>query len=391
MKKHLKPIVSLLLALCVVAAAAGGALAAGRESAADGAATWLLKNIPVDPQATALDNAVDWTALALARGGYPGYADYPAYLNGAVRANFAQMYLSDYARTALAAGATGGDARQVGGHNLLEAIARTDFTEEIYTDGLSYALLALDALRFDAPEARGAIVDALCKAQRADGGFNYVLHVNADDPYSTDGSVDTTGPVLAALAPYQAEEKVSAVIDRALAFLKASQNAETAGFGFMGSDSAETISMAIIGLTALGVDPCGADFIKQGKTMLDALLTFVNPDGGMRAWDGNSNILTTCQSLSALEAYARFTGREAAFYDFSDLTNVPDTTASAEPTEPQATQPDSASSVSSATATAPEAENPATGSGAAFAGTAALVLLSACALVVSRKRAACHE
>ena len=110
------------------------------------------------------------------------------------------------------------------------------------------------------------------------------------------------------------------MIERALAFLKANQNVETAGFGFMGSDSAETISMAIVGLTALRIDPCGPEYVKNGKTMLDALLTFVNPDGGMRAWDGSSNSLTTYQSLSALEAYARFVENGTAFYDLSDLT-----------------------------------------------------------------------
>ena len=42
-------------------------------------------------------------------------------------------------------------------------------------------------------------MEALCSAQREDGGFNYALRVNPEDPYSVDGSVDTTGPVLAAL------------------------------------------------------------------------------------------------------------------------------------------------------------------------------------------------
>lgn len=390
MKKHWKPVVALLVALCLLAGAATGALAAGRESAAAGAAAWLLKNVPVDPQDPELDNAVDWTALALARVGNPGYEAYLAYIDGAVEANFDQMYLSDYARVALAAAAAGGDARKVGGHDLIQAIAGTDFAKEVYTDGVSYALLALDAMEYKLPtEARRAAVDALCGAQRPDGGFNYLLSVNPDDPYSADGSVDTTGPVLAALAPYRAEEKVAAVVDRALAFLKASQNPETAGFGFMGSDSAETISMAMIGLTALGVDPCGAAFVKQGKTMLDALLGFVNADGGMRAWDGSSNILTTYQSLTALEAYARFSEGKAAFFDFSDRRQEPETTTQApDPTAsvPSETEP----SAATGPATAPDAENPATGSGAATAGAASLALLSACALLVSRKRTIPH-
>ena len=244
-------------------------------------------------------------------------------------------------------------------------------------------------MRYELPETvRKAAVDALCSAQREDGGFNYALRVNPEDPYSVDGSIDTTGPVLAALAPYQTEEKTAGVIERALAFLKANQNVETAGFGFMGSDSAETISMAIVGLTALRIDPCGPEYVKNGKTMLDALLTFVNPDGGMRAWDGSSNSLTTYQSLSALEAYARFVENGTAFYDLSDLTREPEsseTASTAEPTALPTTQPQTDSVQESGTEM-DNPENPSTGSGLAVAGIASLALLSAGALMVSRKR-----
>lgn len=389
MKKTGKPILSLLLALCITVGAAAGAMAAGWESAADGAAAWLVKNVTIDPADQEPDNIVDWAAFAFARGGYQANWDYLRYIDGVVRANFSKLYLSDYARIALAVAAAGGDARDVGGHDLIAAIAQTDFTQEIYTDGVSFALLAMDSMQYELPEtARRAAVDSLCSAQREDGGFNYALRVNPEDPYSVDGSVDTTGPVLAALAPYQSEEKAAAVIARALAFLKANQNAETAGFGFMGSDSAETISMAIVGLTALGIDPCGPDYVKQGKTMIDALLTFVNPDGGMRAWDGNSNSLTTDQALTALEAYARFAGKGTALYDFSDLKREPEsseTESTPETTASPVTQPQT----SSAQASGPEVagpENPSTGSGVAVAGITSLALLSACALMVSRKR-----
>ena len=49
MKKTWKPILSLLLALCITVSTAAGAIAIGRASAADGAANWLLKNVAVDP------------------------------------------------------------------------------------------------------------------------------------------------------------------------------------------------------------------------------------------------------------------------------------------------------------------------------------------------------
>lgn len=165
MKKTWKPILSLLLALCITVSTAAGAIAIGRASAADGAANWLLKNVAVDPADQEPDNIVDWAAFALARGGYQIDGDYLQYIDGVVRANFSQLYLSDYARIALAVAAAGGDARNVGGHDLIEAIAQTDFTREIYTDGVSFALLAMDSMRYELPETvRKAAVDALCSA-----------------------------------------------------------------------------------------------------------------------------------------------------------------------------------------------------------------------------------
>lgn len=97
--------------------------------------------------------------------------------------------------------------------------------------------------------------------------------------------------------------------------------------------------------------------------MIDALLTFVNPDGGMRAWDGSSNSLTTYQSLSALEAYARFVEKGTALYDFSDLKQEPEsseTGSTAETTASPVTQPQTNSVQESGTETAdPETPPPA--------------------------------
>ncbi|MFR1035657.1 MAG: hypothetical protein ACLSF7_06370 [Acutalibacteraceae bacterium] len=104
--------------------------------------------------------------------------------------------------------------------------------------------------------------------------------------------------------------------------------------------------------------------------MLDASLTFVNPDGGMRAWDGKLNSLTTYQSLSALEAYARFVENGTAFYDLSDLTREPEsseTASTAEPTALPTTQPQTDSVQESGTEM-DNPENPSTGSGLAVAG-----------------------
>ena len=135
---------------------------------------------------------------------------------------------------------------------------------------------------------------------------------------------DTTGTALAALAKYNTNEypKVQAFVNKAVEGLSKAQNSN-GSYGNVNSDA-----MVIIGLTAIGIDPADARFVKGGYSLddprfvkggcslADALLLYVNNtrDGFTTAAVGAVNgestqkaaALATEQGFRALVALEKF-------------------------------------------------------------------------------------
>lgn len=317
-KKCLPLILALVLSVSVFGVFAGATSAtADARAIADDLAAWQLANHPINSEDAEVDGNIDWTAFALFRAGYAGYEKYLAYIDAAVKNEFDELYLTDFARIALAVGAGGGDARDVGGYDLINEIASADFDAEMYTAGLSYSLLALNSLPYGEDDAAQAILTRLLSAQRPDGGFNYLVAADPEDPWSLDGDVDTTAMLLQAIAPYASDDGVSQVYDSALAFVIAGQK-DSGGFGGAWGDSPDTTAQALAALSTCGIDPMGASFVKGGNTILDAVKAYQNEDGGIAGWDGASNSMSSYQMLYALAAYIRFAEDRPGIFDFSD-------------------------------------------------------------------------
>lgn len=319
MKKSAK-IISTLLVFVMVFSLSASAYSA--EQMADSVTGWLQKNITVEEAAkeSKIDSYLDWTVFATARSGCDSYAeDYKNYIGNAVSQNFDSLYLSDYSRLALAVMSVGLNPQNIGGKNLLDAIAQTDYSKEAYTGGLFYALIALNAADYDT-QAQQKILAVILESQRADGGFNSYVKIDPDAYWTVSGDPDSTGMALQALAVYKEDAKVSAAIEKAVIFVKNSQ-LNNGGFGAYGV-SAESTSQILMGLCAVGIDPLGKDFTKGENNMLTSLSSFINEDGGARCWDGSSNIMTGYQLLMAVEAYERFTENEEGIYELSVLAEI---------------------------------------------------------------------
>jgi len=327
MKKTARKLIPFVMILAILVSSLGiSSLAAQSDidtakAIAAKIADWQIKNAPGDLNSTDINGDIDWAAFANARAGFTGFQDYLQYINAAVSAHYGDLYLSDLARIALAVGATGGDANSVGGHDLIADIAATDFSSQTFTASISYSLLALNSKDYGEQTAADALVQILLTAQRADGGFNYLLKLDPANSYSTDSDVDTTAMVLQALAPYAGDTAVDAVIAQATAFVKAGQTA-TGGFGGAWGESPDSTSMALTALCALGIDPLGTDYVVGGKTILDAVAAYQNADGGINGFDGKSNTISSYEMLYALSAYIRFAEDSASLFDFSDVVPV---------------------------------------------------------------------
>lgn len=268
----------------------------------------------------------EWAVLGLSRSG----ADVPdGFFDGYLRR--AGDYLTEkkgilstrkyteYSRVILALTSLGVDARDFRGYDLTIPLGDYDATVKQGINGAVFALLALDSGDYPMPENPGAkvkatrsmYVDLILSRQNADGGWS----VSPDE--SSDS--DMTAMALQSLTKYVSREDVKAAVDAGVGYLSAVQRSD-GGFESSGKSTCESVSQVIIALCGLGIPLDDADFVKNGKTPLDALKDFQNPDGGFlhTAELRSSNLMASEQALCALAAAKRAESGMNAFYVMSD-------------------------------------------------------------------------
>lgn len=291
----------------------------------------------------------DWFPLGLGRAGFPD--DYQAYL-AVVQNNVVTRYkeadkLSDmkateWHRIALAILATGGDPTNVKGINLIaDGTYNRGLTTSLGAQGLNgwiWGLITVDSMRYSVPKdahmTRAEIIEEIVAFQLEGGGFSF---------YQDEADVDMTAMAVQALAPYynssesftfeqkatgeQVTKTVRQVIDDALQKLSSMQN-DDGGFASWDEDNAESIAQVIVALTALGIDPLTDErFVKNGRTLLQALLTFQQADGGFihsktynpdnpSSLPDESNSMASEQVLYALISMYRQQQQYRTLYDF---------------------------------------------------------------------------
>lgn len=215
-----------------------------------------------------------------------------------------QAPLSSLAVTALAFAAVGDDPRALtlnGGSvdllgRLLDRAALQ--AEERAVDLYSASVVLYSLAAAGQPEAGAGLLKEFLSAQYVDGGWGF-------DGENSD--VDMTAMFLAALAPYRAQAKISESIERGLAYLQQTQT-QNGGFSSWGTENANSTAMVLIALTALGVDGASdARFIKNGNSVVDALLSFATQEkDGFGFTDRSYNAYATEQGFRALGSYLRF-------------------------------------------------------------------------------------
>lgn len=373
-----KQMLSVLAVLCVLSMLCLTAFAAPYSSETGKVAAWLgnPENTQFDYEETSfVDNLIDWTAFSLARTGKSGPAEYVDYINAAVANSFDKMYPSDLARTVLAVTANGMDAKKIGGHDLLAALARVDYSSQIYLSSLNTPLLAMN-FKADFPfeaSLKNGIVEAILSVQQPDGGWAYC---SVDQGYGVYSDADSTSMTVQALAPYYAEnEAVGRAVDKALAYLQA-QIGATGALEAWGAPSGESTAQFVLALCELGIDPTGSAYTNNGKTLLDGVKSFITENGGARNYQGAEDPLTTYQVLLALNAANRYAENRESVFTYVEKTEEPTTP---EPTVPSV--PENTTTVDSAQTV----EIPKTGSAVTVAGAFAAMLCAGAVLALCKK------
>jgi hypothetical protein len=150
-----------------------------------------------------------------------------------------------------------------------------------------------------------------------------------------------TAMILQALAPYKNVPKVKAAIDAALDMIKSRQSTLTGGLfsnAAQTSYDSETQAQVLVALTALGINPAGADWTANNNgTPLTALLSFYDADSKSfkHTIDApQANVMSTEQAAYALAAVKRYTDNAKPLYDMSDDNGWSFVIVSAEDNEP---------------------------------------------------------
>ena len=279
----------------------------------------------------------EWAVMGLARSGCAApesyYENYfkavEKYIGDREGVLHATKY-TEYSRVILGLTAAGYDPRDIAGYDLTEPLGDYEKTVWQGINGPVFALLALDSLNYPIPEnataktqaTRDMYVAEILRRQIPDEGWNLTAGVNGTAGFSEKSDTDVTGMALQALAKYTDKPEVKKAVDEALAFLSKTQDNE-GGFksNFSnGSSSVESSAQVIVALCELGIPINDARFVKNGKSLVDNILSYKNTDGGFfhsRKGDGN-NQMATEQAFYGLVAAQRSLENKNSLYRMSD-------------------------------------------------------------------------
>ena len=334
MLKKCRFLTALILVMLLILSQAGNLLAAAPDTlaaAVDDTARYMLKTVK-SPQVGSIGG--EWAVLGLARSGYDVpeeyYQDYYAAAEECVRACKGILHekkYTEYSRLIVALSSIGKDARDVAGYDLTRALG--DYEKTIWQglNGPIWALIALDSANYPMPvnpeaktqATRQMYIDRILECRLSDGGWSLFGGTSAASSGDGGSDPDITGMALQALAKYQDQPAVAEAVKEALACMSEKQSA-AGGFSSWGTANSESCVQIIVALTELGVSLEDERFIKDGKTLLDNLMTFYLPGQGfLHTADGSgSNQMASEQGFYGLVAARRAAQAKNSLYRMGD-------------------------------------------------------------------------
>ena len=333
----MKKMISLFLTLIIVIGAALSTFAANDydiDKVVAETASYIYETVK-NPQVGSVGG--EWAVLGLARSGcdipdeyyqkyYENAEEYVTACNGILH----NKKYTEYSRVTVALTAIGADPANVAGYNLLTPLG--DFEKTIWQgiNGPVWALIALDTGDYEMPvnadakiqATRQMYIDEILRRQLNDGGWNLT-----DEGRDGKSDPDITGMALQALAKYQSQPAVKTATDKALNCLSNMQD-DNGGFSSWGTANSESVVQVIVALCELGIDTSDSQFVKNGFTLLDNLMTYYSDDGSFRhTADGSgSNQMAAEQGFYGIVAVQRAIKGKNSLYRMSDAISLTERT-----------------------------------------------------------------
>lgn len=277
----------------------------------------------------------EWAVLGLARAEHPVpqeywdryYAEVKNYVVER-KGNLHEKKYTEYSRLIVALTSIGADPREVGGYNLLTPLG--DYEKTIWQglNGPIWALIALDSGAYEMPKnpsaktqaTRQMYIDRILALQLEDGGWSLFGGTRIATEGDKKADPDITGMALQALAKYMDQDNVRKAVERALECLSAIQTAE-GGYASWGSDNLESAVQVLVALGEMGIPLEDPRFVKNGKTLLDNIMTYYQKDGSfLHVYDGGgSNQMATEQGYYGLIAAQRARKGRSSLYRMNDV------------------------------------------------------------------------
>ena len=318
MIQKVKKIFALFITAIISLNAVGAVCADSRlDMSVNKTAQYIISAVP-DPSVGSIGG--EWAVIGLKRSGYDINSEYfDKYYNNLLLqlsqngGKLSERKYTEYSRASLALTAIGKDPKNILGYDVLSPLYDYEKTAQQGVNGVVFALLALDSGEYYAYSGlREKYIEEILSYQLSDGGFGF-------DASETASDIDMTAMALQALSKYKTQENVKNSIERALGFLSANQFAD-GGFASGSAETAESVSQVIIALCALGISVNDERFLKNGNTVTENLLSFMNDDGSFRHKldDPKPNQMATEQALCALSSLKRIADGKTSLYDMTD-------------------------------------------------------------------------
>lgn len=321
MRKAVSTVIIAALLLCIPAAPAGAQRAVNLGDAIDATAALIL-DVVSNPGIGSTGG--EWVILGLARscydvpdsyfeGYYISVADYIREAKGVLHS----VKFTEYSRIIMSLTAAGFDPRNVAGYDLTAPLDDFQSTIKQGLNGPVFALLALDTAGYPNSQRENYLSEIL-RRQLNDGGWS-LSGGSTESTKNVPADPDATGMVLQALAKYSGVPEVSAAIDRGLNRLSAMQN-ERGGYSSWDNENIESSTQALVALCELGIPVDDARFVKNGNSLIDNILSYMNDNGSFRhsPGDGGDTQMSTEQGLYGLVAAWRAESGMNSLYRMDD-------------------------------------------------------------------------